>query len=136
MRATKRPGAVDRFKPSVCGSGDGPLRSLRRIIPTTIMATTLIGRLMAKHQRHEAVVRYPPMTGPILKPTPDTMAKIVQLMANSDKETPSARIVWTDMLTPAAPTPCMARPRRRTLNFEVGDPVQMAEPITMTKIAD
>jgi hypothetical protein len=102
---------------------------------TRIIATTPIGRLMAKHHRHDAVVKYPPITGPMLNPTPATRAKIVQFTANSESETPSARMVRTEILTPAAPTPCNARPRRRTLNVEVGEPVQMAEPTTMVKMA-
>lgn len=41
-----------------------------------------------------------------------------------------------EMLTPAAPMPCSARPTRRTLKADVGAPVQTAEPIIIMKIAD
>ena len=81
------------------------------------------------------MVKYPPATGPILKLIPETNAKTVQFLAYSFKLTRSARTVRTQMLIPAAPTPCRARPNRSSGKAVVGAAVHRAEPMVMMTIA-
>jgi hypothetical protein len=76
-------------------------------------------------------VRYPPATGPTLKLSPDTNANKLQFLAYSASETRSLKMVRMQMLMPAAPTPCRARPSSRTGKAFVGAAVHSAEPTVM-----
>lgn len=96
-----------------------------------IIPNTQIGRLIPKHHRQLALVRYPPMTGPMAYEHPPVIAKKDQFLAFSCRLTLSEMMVLTRTEIPAQATPWKPRPSRRTGYEDVGAAVQRVLPRVM-----